>query len=152
MKKAFRLLAVFSVVTSLTIAGEYTPGVYRSSAVAKHNRGFEYTNFITMVVNGEGDIDQVYIDATFPVDARDLKKGFSTKQTMGDSYGMRMASEIGKEWNEQADAIAAHVVENQGIAFRMNDDKTTDDVAGATVKVHYYVPIIEDLIAKAKVK
>lgn len=152
MKKIFRLLSVFVVVTSVAMAGEYTPGVYRASENAVHNRGFSYTNFITMVVGQSGNIEDVFIDATFPVDSRDLNKGYTTKQLLGDSYGMRAASDIEKEWNEQADAIAAHVVENQGIAFRMNDDKTTDDIAGASVKVHYYTPLLEELVSQAKTK
>ena len=34
-----------------------------------------------------------------------------SKQELGDDYGMRGASAIGKEWNEQADALAAQVIE-----------------------------------------
>jgi len=152
MKKIFKLLTVFILVCSLTMAGDYTPGTYRSSKEATHSRGFSYTNFITMVVGEGGRIEQIFIDATFPVDARDLSKGFSTKQVMGDSYGMKLASEIGREWNEQADAIADHVVENQEIAFKMNEDRTTDDIAGASVKVDYYVSILEELMAQARAK
>jgi len=63
---------------------------------------------------------------------------------------MRAASEIEKEWNEQADAIAAHVVANQGIAFKIDDDKTTDAIAGATVKIKDYAEIIEDAISQAR--
>jgi hypothetical protein len=29
---------------------------------------------------------------------------------LGDGYGMRSASKIGKEWNEQANAFAAYVI------------------------------------------
>lgn len=152
MKKILKLLTLFALVSSLTMAGEYIPGTYRGAKESTHKRGFSYTNFITMIVGQEGRIEQVIIDATFPVDARDLSKGFTTKQLMGESYGMKAASEIEREWNEQADAIAAHVIENQGIAFNMNEDKTTDDIAGASVKVNYYAAILEELIAQARVR
>ncbi len=152
MKRVVKLLTLFALVSSLTMAGEYIPGTYRGSKESTHKRGFSYTNFVTMVVDQEGRIEQVFIDATFPVDARDLSKGFSTKQLMGESYGMKAASEIGKEWNEQADAIAAHVIENQGIAFNVNEDKTTDDIAGASVKVNYFASILEDLMTQARVR
>ncbi|GLI56191.1 hypothetical protein PM10SUCC1_17050 [Propionigenium maris DSM 9537] len=152
MKKISKLMALFALVSSMTMAGEYIPGTYRGAQESTHKRGFSYTNFITMIVGEEGRIDQVIIDATFPVDARDLNKGFTTKQLMGESYGMKAASGIGREWNEQADAIAAHVVENQGISFEVNEDKTTDAIAGASMKVNYYVSILEELIAQARAK
>lgn len=152
MKRVFKLLTLFALVSSLTMSKEYIPGIYRGAKESTHRGGFSYTNFITMVVGEGGRIEQVLIDATFPVDKKDLSKGFSTKQLMGESYGMKGASEIDKEWNEQADAIAAHVVKNQGVAFKMNEDKTTDDIAGASVKVNYYVAILEELIAQARVR
>lgn len=40
----------------------------------------------------------------------DLDATFATKQEMGDDYGMVGVSEIGKEWYEQADALAEYTV------------------------------------------
>lgn len=40
----------------------------------------------------------------------DLKAGFKTKDELGDAYGMKKASSIGKEWNEQAKALADWMV------------------------------------------
>lgn len=150
MKKVLGLLSVFTVISSLTMAGDFTPGTYKAAKEASHRGGFNYTNFVVMEVDESGDIESLYLDATFPVDTKDLSKGFSTKQIMGDSYGMRAASPIEKEWDEQADAIAAHVVANQEVAFKVNEDKTTDAIAGATVKVQDYAEIIEDVISQAK--
>ncbi len=45
-----------------------------------------------------------------------------SKQELGEAYGMKAASAIGKEWNEQADAFAAYVI-----------GKTADEVAGIAV-------------------
>lgn len=152
MKRIMKLLGVFLLVNALTFAGDYVPGIYRASKTATHSKGFKYTNFVTMIVNQRGNIENVIIDATFPVDSKDLKKGYTTKQLLGDDYGMRKASKIGKEWNEQADAIGKHVVENQGLAFKLNKDKKTDDIAGATVKMHYYQGILAKVLAEAKKK
>ncbi len=44
------------------------------------------------------------------------------------------------------------MVENQGISFEVNEDKTTDAIAGASMKVNYYVSILEELIAQARAK
>ncbi|MGB4658415.1 MAG: hypothetical protein WBI07_04490 [Mobilitalea sp.] len=52
----------------------------------------------------------------------DIATEFMTKQELGANYGMKAASAIGKEWNEQADAIAAYVI-----------GKTTDEVSGIAI-------------------
>jgi hypothetical protein len=40
----------------------------------------------------------------------DINAEFQTKNELGDAYGMKKASSIGKEWNEQANAFAQYVV------------------------------------------
>ena len=52
----------------------------------------------------------------------DLTAPVLTKNQLGDDYGMKKASAIGKEWYEQAAAFGAYVV-----------GKTPDEVAGLTV-------------------
>ncbi len=52
----------------------------------------------------------------------DLNQTFKTKNELGDEYGMKKASTIGKEWFEQAAAFADYVV-----------GKTVDQVAGIAV-------------------
>ena len=149
MKRTLKLITLFALTSAITMAGNFVPGTYRASEGTTHSQGFDYTNFATMIVNEAGDIEELIIDATFPIDSRDLSKGYSTKQVLGDDYGMRIASEIDAEWDEQADALAANIIENQGITFEVNEDKTTDGVAGATMKVTSYVSIIEDLLTQA---
>ncbi|MEG1774482.1 MAG: hypothetical protein RR320_06490, partial [Oscillospiraceae bacterium] len=51
-----------------------------------------------------------------------LDKSFATKQERGAEYGMKAASGIGKEWNEQANALCAYVI-----------GKTIDQVKGIAV-------------------
>ena len=52
----------------------------------------------------------------------DVATVYKSKQELGTEYGMKNASKIGKEWNEQADAFAAYVI-----------GKTTDEVSGIAV-------------------
>lgn len=58
-------------------------------------------------------IDEVSAKVNFDDDGHittDLKGEISTKQEMGENYGMKAASSIQKEWNEQADAFAQYCV------------------------------------------
>jgi hypothetical protein len=52
----------------------------------------------------------------------DVAATFPTKNTLGADYGMKVASSIGKEWNEQAAAFAAFAT-----------GKTIDEVKGVSM-------------------
>jgi hypothetical protein len=56
-----------------------------------------------------------------------------TKQELGLEYGMKDASAIGKEWFEQADAIAAYVFENGADSIQVNEDGDITNITGASV-------------------
>jgi major membrane immunogen (membrane-anchored lipoprotein) len=90
------------------------------------------------IVNCVIDVAQVKIkfDATGKITS-DLTAPVLTKNQLGDEYGMRKASPIGKEWNEQAAAFAAYCI-----------GKTAEEVAGIAVdeKTH---PTDADLTAGA---
>ncbi len=149
MKKLLGILGLFVVLGVVCMADAYKPGIYHGSSTSKHG-GFKYTNFAVIHVDDSGVIDNVYIDATYPIDSKDLSKGYTTLQLLGDDYGMRKASKIGKEWNEQANAIAASVVKNQGIGYSVKKNKRTDDIAGATMRVDAYTKAIKEALEKAK--
>lgn len=94
-------------------------------------------------------IDTVQTKVNFSKDGKivtDLASEFKSKQELKDEYGMRKASGIGKEWNEQADAFAAYVVgktadEVKGIAVN-EEFRPTDADLSASVTIH-----INDLVA-----
>lgn len=82
---------------------------------------------VAVTVDDDGVIDSCIIDSiqakigfnaqgalTTPLDTT-----FATKLELGDDYGMRAASPIGKEWNEQANALAGYVA-----------GKTVDELKG----------------------
>jgi predicted small lipoprotein YifL len=86
----------------------------------------------------------------------DLKTVFKSKQELGTAYGMSKASKIGKEWNEEANALAAYVIgktvaEVKGIAVNADGVPTVADLTGkVTIKIGGYVDAIEKAVANAK--
>lgn len=76
-----------------------------------------YTNYIVSTVSPDGKITSVVADASqsevaFDASGKitsDLSEKPQTKVQLGDSYGMKKNSGIGKEWYEQAQAFAEHV-------------------------------------------
>lgn len=81
---------------------------------------------------------------------------FKTKQELGAEYGMKGASAIGKEWNEQADAFVSYVKgktveEVMGIALDEEGHATIPDLtASVTIKLGDYVEAIEKAVANAQ--
>jgi hypothetical protein len=78
-----------------------------------------------------------------------------TKVEIGDAYGMKKQSKIGKEWYEQANAFAAYVVgktssEVSGIA--MSEGKATDAdlLASVTVSLGDFIATITKAGVNAK--
>ena len=114
-----------------------------------------YNTYIAAAVNPDGVITGCCIDstqATVTFDASgiitsDLTAEVLTKNELGDTYGMKKASSIGKEWWEQAAGFAAWctgktVAEVAGM--EMADGKATDaDVlASATVHINGWVEML----------
>lgn len=64
---------------------------------------------------------QVEFDETGAL-ATDVNTQFPTKQEQGGDYNMKSKSDIGKEWNEQADVFAAYCI-----------GKTAEEVTGIAV-------------------
>lgn len=71
-----------------------------------------------------------------------------TKQELGDEYGMKDASDIGKEWFEQADAIAAYVFENGADSIETTDGYISN-ITGASVRDSGYTQVFELLFGFA---
>lgn len=88
--------------------------------------------------------------------ATDLASVFKSKQDLGEEYGMKGASGIGKEWNEQADAFAAYAIgktveDIKGIAVNEEGIPTDADLASSvTVHIGDFVLAIEKAVNNAK--
>ena len=68
-----------------------------------------------------------------------------TKQELGLEYGMKDASEIGKEWFEQAEAIAAYVLDNGADSIQVDDTGHISNITGASVRNSGYSQVFEML-------
>lgn len=86
----------------------------------------------------------------------DLTAGVRTKRQLGDEYGMKNASRLGKEWFEQAASMEAFVTgktleEVMGIAVR-EDGKTEDEdlASSVTIAVGNFKSAIEKAVNNAK--
>ncbi|MDF2593983.1 MAG: hypothetical protein K0R69_324 [Clostridia bacterium] len=86
----------------------------------------------------------------------DVKSEFKTKVELGADYGMAKASSIGKEWADQAAALADYVVgktveEVKGIAVNEKGAPSDAELAASvTVGIGNYVSAIEKAVANAK--
>lgn len=89
----------------------------------------------------------------------DMSADVLSKQELGDAYGMKPASGIGKEWFEQADALAAYCVGKTydevvaGLAMDEAGHATDADLlTGCTMKVGGFVKALEKAYAQATAK
>ncbi len=109
------------------------------------------------IVKCEIDVAQTKINfsaegkITTPLDGE-----FKTKQELGEAYGMKKASGIKKEWNEQADAFAAYVAgktleQVKGIAINAEGVPTGSDLTSSvTVHITDLTAAIEKAVNNAK--
>lgn len=76
---------------------------------------------------GDGSVEAAYVWAW----------NQQTKKELGNAYGMKDASDIEKEWFEQAQAIEAFWLENGIDAMTKDQDGYIDNVTGASIKDAY---------------
>ena len=145
-------LAVIAAVNKSTDAGA-NPGLAQIDSTV-----------VAVTVDGGGKIVKCVIDSvqskinfntsgqlTTPLDNL-----FPTKNELGESYGMNKASKIGKEWNEQAAALAKYVegktVEQvKAIAVDESMHPTGSDLkSSVTMSIGGYIEAIEKAVALAQ--
>ena len=86
----------------------------------------------------------------------DLKAELKTKDELGAAYGMKKASKIGKDWNEEAAAFAKYVVgktvaEVKGVAVNEKGEPTDKELtASVTISVGDFTKVIDKAVANAK--
>jgi ribosomal protein L7Ae-like RNA K-turn-binding protein len=145
-------LAVITELNKSTDAGE-KPGLAEIDSTV-----------VAVTVDSKGKIVKCVIDMvqskinfdasgklTTPMDTT-----FPTKNELGEGYGMKKASKIGKEWNEQAAALAKYVVgktvrEIKGIAMDADKHATGSDLkTSVTISIGGYIEAIEKAVAQAQ--
>ncbi len=103
-------------------------------------------------------IDHAQTKVNFSADGKivtPLDSVFVGKQEMGDDYGMKRASSIDKEWNEQANSFADYVIgktlaEVKGIAVNDGAPADEDLASSVTMTITGYVNAIEKAVANAQ--
>lgn len=122
------------------------------------------TNIVAVLVDAKGRIVDCKIDAVqakipFSKEGKllaDTAAMFRTKQELGGEYGMKKASGIGKEWYEQANALAAYVTgktveEIKGIALTETTAPADAELAATvTISIGDWIASIEKAVANAK--
>lgn len=83
-----------------------------SKSAASDAEGFGQANLelVAVTITDEGVIDSIQSKITFDAAGKvtsDLTAPVLSKGELGSDYGMVKASSIGKEWNEQAQALVA---------------------------------------------
>jgi len=123
-----------------------------------------YSNIAAVSFNNEGVITSCIIDAVqsnvnFNREGKitsDLSISPKTKNELGDDYGMKAVSGIGKEWYEQADAFAKYVVgktidEVKGISLDEEGTPTESELTSSvTIHVGPFIAVIEKAYHAAK--
>lgn len=123
-----------------------------------------YSTYTAVTFGADGKISSCVIDASqvnvnFNASGKittDLDTNPETKNELGDKYGMRKASGIKKEWNEQAAAFADYVKgktidQVKGIAVNEEGVPTGSDLtASVTIHLTDLVNVIEKASANAK--
>lgn len=107
-----------------------------------------YSTYTAVTTDTNGVITSCMIDATqskvnFDATGKittDLTAAVATKNELGEGYGLKIKSGIGKEWNEQAAAFAAYVTgktpaDVQGIAVSEGTPTAADLTASVTIHI-----------------
>ena len=119
---------------------------------------------VAVTVDNNGRIVKCVIDAVqskinFDASGKlltPLNTTFPTKKELGTKYGMKKASKIGKEWDEQAAALAKYVVgktvdQIKNIAVDASGHPAGSDLkASVTVSISGYIAAIEKAVKYAQ--
>lgn len=166
-------ILVLSMVgcTSNTAGEKVKTGIAIVSSIAKsadagEKDGLAQSDSViaAVTVDKDGKIVSCFIDAAqtkanFSTQGKvitALDAEFKTKMELGADYGMKKASTIQKEWNEQATAFAAYAVgktveQIKGIAVNDEGAPTGADLTGSvTVGIGDFQAAIEKAVANAK--
>lgn len=147
---------VITNVTGVTIKdGGYTKLAADAVALAKEGKfqavycSSDDLVIATMMVDEKGVASDLVLDVLQGrPDGATFAWRDQTKQELGADYGMKDASDIGKEWFEQADAIAAYVFENGADSIETTDGYISN-ITGASVRDSGYTQVFELLFGFA---
>lgn len=134
-----------SVSYKVGIGSYTTTGKSTSSYEGENGRGVVCTTYATVIFDSNDIIQKVYIDQVeskvyFDADgqiAENTVNEVRSKRELGDEYGMKEASPIGKEWYEQVNYLESWLVGRNvnDISYGLYDnmygtDSNSDSVTG----------------------
>ncbi len=94
----------------------------------------------------DGKIVSVNWNSTHKDGGKDKK----TSSKDGD-YAMVEKGNASAEWHEQAEKVEAFLIEKQDVdAITLNEDGSTDAIAGVTITVQGFVEMVKDALSNAK--
>lgn len=169
MKKVLSMVLVVALLSlsAVALADTYGLGVFSlidshtkaATAEAAGNAQVD-TTVCAVVLNAEGKIAAVHFDVVQGKVAitdkgeisSEVGAEFKTKRELGDEYGMRKASPIGKEVNEQMDALEAWCVGKtvEEAVAGANSGADADLLAGCTIHVDAFMAALTKAAANAK--
>ncbi len=174
MKKLIAVMLVVLLVSALCVAansGKVKTGLAvitelnkSTDAGAKPGLAEIDSTVVAVTVDGNGKIvkcaiDMVQSKINFDASGKLITPKdttFPTKNELGEKYGMKKASKIGKEWKEQAGALAKYVEgktikEIKGIAVDQGQHATGSDLkTSVTISIGEYIEAIEKAVAHAQ--
>ena len=153
MKKIVAFVAAILLLVSMTACAMAATGLGSVTSVSANGATAEATGAVSVTttmcavsVDEAGVILSVTFDIVESKGAFDATGAIAgevnaapqTKVELGDAYGMKKFSPIGKEWHEQMDALEAWCVGKtveEVIAYAYDAEKNVDLLAGCTMYV-----------------
>jgi major membrane immunogen (membrane-anchored lipoprotein) len=148
MKKSLALAMIFAIALSSVAFGQVKAkdGVYFAQENAFAASG-GWKDQVVVTVQGGKVVSLVW-------------NGVSNLPGLGDKvsvaaagkYGMKKASKIGAEWDQQAKVVADYVVKTQDVGFsKFKADGTTDAISGASLHVQGFFALLTKALASPAV-
>ena len=155
--------AVANNVAAVKTGFAVSASISAESAGEKDGSSTTDVSLVAVTVTEEGVIESCKIDAiqgkvAFSADGKVTSEAGEvlTKKELGDDYGMRVASPIGKEWDEQVEAIEAYAVGKtvEELKTMAIDEagvvKDADLASGATIYMGSFIWAIEAAVNNAQ--
>lgn len=177
MKKIAALLLVLALAIglmtiSVSAEGELKtglaviPSLAKSAPATADADGLAQTDAVVVAVTVDQDgkivdllINSIQAKINFAADGQlktDIATTFKTKQELGAEYGMAKASSLGKDWFEQANALAEYAkgkTLDEVLAIGIDGEKHATDaalLASVTIKIDGYVAAIAKAVQNAQ--
>ena len=156
------MLALATSALAATGLGSVTSVSVTAATAEKAGSVSAYTTMCAVTLDNEGKIVGCQFDAVQPKGtfdttgaAGEFNAAPQTKNELGAGYGMAVASPIGKDWFEQADALATWCIgktveEVTGMTLEAGVATDADLVSGCTVHISDQLAALAKAAAAAK--